>query len=312
MLTGLFSNMHWVGAQTLIARLGKGDAHYLGIFAFISRVGSIFAPVLIGLIWDLTGYWGGFTACFLIACAMLATVIAVPAWGEHGGLKEAAAFERARAENPPPSFAWRDTLPRLTDYTGCVALLAIPAVALGIAVALLRHTPSTIQSSFYITYLKDLGLAATSIGFLIACAEVTSAFGSLCAASAMRHIPVHWLLIGLTALTIALMTATPLLGGIFVVLAAAQVLRGLGHGLLHPAAFSVIARALPADAQARGVALRTTGNRLGALVLPVVMGFVAEAVGVETSFLITGVGLLAIVAVIAAVTGRSRAFGRVA
>lgn len=104
------------------------------------------------------------------------------------------------------------------------------------------------------------------------------------------------------------MTLTPLFGGIFLALAAAQVLRGLGHGLLHPAAFSVISKALPAEAQARGVALRTTGNRLGALILPVVMGFVAEAVGVEASFLIMGVVLLAITAAIGIWAGRRPTF----
>ncbi len=308
MLTGLFANMHWVGAQTLIARLGKGDAHYLGIFAFVSRAGSIGAPVLIGLIWDLGGPWGGFIACFLIAATMFATVVAVPGWGEHGSRAEAETFARNAAA--PRPFAWRDIVPRLTDYTTCFALLSIPAVALGIAVALFRHTPSTIQASFYITYLKDLGLAATAIGFLIACAEVTSAFGSLLAAAAMRRLPVHWLLIGLTGVTITLMAATPLFGGLFALLAAAQVARGLGHGLLHPAAFSIIAKALPPEAQARGVALRTTGNRLGALLLPVVMGFVAEAVGVEASFLVVGGGLLAMVLVMAVITGRSQAFRR--
>lgn len=308
MMTGLFSNMHWVGAQTLIARMGKGDAYYLGLFAFISRVGSIGAPVIIGLIWDFTGVWGGFTACFVIALAMLATVVAVPVWGEHGSPAGAEDVARARQADPPPPFGWRDALPRIIDYIICVRLLAIPAVMLGIAVALLRHTPSTIQSSFYITYLKDVGLTATLIGVLIGCAEVPSAFGSLFAAPAMRRVPVHWLLVGLTALTIALMSLTPLLGGIFLILAAAQILRGVGHGLLHPAAFSVISRALPAEAQARGVALRTTGNRLGALILPIVMGFVAEAVGVEASFLIMGIILLAITAAIGVWAGRHPAF----
>ncbi|MFM2130510.1 MAG: hypothetical protein RL477_2056 [Pseudomonadota bacterium] len=310
MFTGLFSNLHWVGAQTLIARMGKGDAYYLGLFSFISRVGSIGGPALIGLIWDLTGVWGGFTACFLIALVMWATVIAVPNWGEHGSPAEAETLARARAANPPTPFGWRDALPRLSDYIVCAQLLAIPAVALGIAVALLRHTPATVQSSFYITYLKDIGLSATLIGVLIGCAEVPSAFGSLFAGSALRRIPVHWLLVGLTALTIALMAITPLLGGIFLLLAAAQVLRGVGHGLLHPAAFSVISKALPAEAQARGVALRTTGNRLGALILPVVMGFVAEAVGVEASFLIMGACLLAITAWIGLWARRKEAFRR--
>ncbi|MCZ6849908.1 MAG: hypothetical protein O7F75_13810, partial [Alphaproteobacteria bacterium] len=108
--------------------------------------------------------------------------------------------------------------------------------------------------------------------------------------------------------TIAMMALTPLLGGIIALLGAAQILRGSAHGLLHPATFSVISRALDAEAQARGVALRTTGNRLGAVVLPVVMGFVAEAVGVATSFVIIGGGLLLMVAVIAVLVARAEAF----
>ena len=70
----------------------------------------------------------------------------------------------------------------------------------------------------------------------------------------------------------------------------------------------MISKALPAGAQGRGVALRTTGNRLGALILPVVMGFTAEALGVEMSFLVMGGGLLAIVVVMAWFTARSPAF----
>ena len=159
-----------------------------------------------------------------------------------------------------------------------------------------------------IIYLKDIGLPATAIGALISCAEVTSAFGSLLAAPLMRRIAVHWLLIGFTALTIVLIAITPLLGGIFALLAAAQVLRGAGHGLLQPAAFSVIAKALPSEAQARGVALRTTANRFGAMMLPIVMGFVASFVGVRASFLVIGGALLAIVAAVAVTVVRSGAF----
>jgi MFS family permease len=306
MMTGLFANLSWVGAQTLIARLSKGEPHYLGMFAFVARSGSIGGPIVIGLIWDFTGVWGGFAACTLAGLGMFIATLAVPYWAEHGSEDEA---RTARDSSPPPpTFAWRDTLPRVADYADSIALLAIPAVMLGITVALMRHTPSTIQISFYITYLKDLGLTATAIGFLISCAEVTSAFGSLFAAPAMKRIPVHWLLIGLTAFTITLMCITPLFGGVFALLAAAQVLRGIGHGLLHPAAFSVISKALTPGAQGRGVALRTTGNRLGALILPVVMGFTAEALGVEISFLVMGGGLLAIVVVMAWFTARSPAF----
>jgi fucose permease len=99
-----------------------------------------------------------------------------------------------------------------------------------------------------------------------------------------------------------------LLGGIIALLGVAQILRGSAHGLLHPATFSVISRAIPAEAQARGVALRTTGNRFGAVVLPILMGFVAEAVGVEASFLIIGAGLMVIVFIIGFAVLRNEAF----
>ena len=304
MMTGLLGNLAWIGAQTLIARMCRGDPHYLGMFSFASRVGSIGAPTVIGLIWDLTGYWGAFAACTLAGLALFASTALVPHWAENQGLKP-------RPQSAPAAEAgprWRDLLPRLSEYREVLALLALPPVALGIAIALLRHTPSTIQASFYITYLTEIGLQATVIGALISCAEVTGAFGSLLAAPLMRRFPAHWILVVFTVLTIAMMALTPLLGGIVALLGAAQFLRGSAHGLLHPATFSVISRALDGENQARGVALRTTGNRLGAVVLPVVMGFIAEAVGVAASFVIIGGGLLLIVAVIAVMVARTESF----
>ena len=304
MMTGLLGNLAWVGAQTLIARIGKGDPHYLGVFSFASRVGSIGAPTAIGLAWDLTGHWGAFAACTLSGIALFVATALVPPWAETQGRGPT----REAPTAAPPGGLWHHLVPRLSDYVGTVALLAIPAVALGIAIALLRHTPSTIQMSFYIIYLKEIGLQATVIGALISCAEVTGAFGSLLAAPLMRRFTAHWILIAFTMVTIGMMAITPLLGGIVALLGAAQILRGTAHGLLHPATFSVISRALDPETQARGVALRTTGNRLGAVLLPIIMGFVAESVGVEASFVIIGGGLLALVAVIAVLTARAEAF----
>jgi MFS family permease len=304
MMTGLLGNLSWVGAQTLIARISRGDPHYLGIFSFASRLGSIGGPTVIGLIWDLTGHWGAFAACTFASLVLVGSTALVPPWAENHG-------REPRPKSAPAAEAgsrWRYLVPKFSDYKEVLGLLALPAVALGIAIALMRHTPSTIQSSFYITYLKEIGLQATVIGALISCAEVTGAFGSLLAAPLMRRFPAHWILVVFTMLTIAMMALTPLFGGIIALLAAAQILRGGAHGLLHPATFSVISRALDNESQGRGVALRTTGNRLGAVVLPVVMGFVAEAVGVEASFVIIGGGLLLIVAVIAVLVARNEAF----
>lgn len=304
MMTGLLANLSWIGAQTLIARIGRGDPYYLGMFSFSSRVGSIGAPAAIGLIWDLTGYWGAFAACTVTGLVLTASTALVPRWAETHGLEA----KEPDTVPPPARRGWRELMPDLRDYVDTVALLALPAVALGISIAMVRQSTQTIQTSFYITYLDEIGLQATLIGVLISCAEVAGALGSLLAAPLMRRFPAHWIVVGFTVLGITMMAVTPLLGGIFVFLALAQILRGSTHGLLHPATFSIISRAIPGEAQARGVALRTTGNRLGAVVLPIVMGFVAQAVGVGLSFVIVGVALMVIVVVIGLVVSRSEAF----
>lgn len=306
MMTGLLSNLSWIGAQTLIARIGRGDPHYLGMFSFCSRVGSIGAPAAIGLIWDLTGHWGAFAACTVAALIQTGSTALVPRWAETHGLAP---------KDPAPAGAskrqgWRDLVPSLRDYVGTIALLAMPAVALGVSIAMLRQSTQTIQASFYITYLHEIGMQASVIGALISASEVAGAAGSLLAAPLMRRFPAHWVAVAFGVLTISMMTVTPLLGGIVALLGAAQILRGSAHGLLHPTTFSLISRSLPPETQARGVALRTTVNRLGAVVLPVVMGLVAEAVGVEASFVIVGGGLLAIVAGIGFAVARNPAFGR--
>ena len=302
MMTGLLANLSWIGAQTLIARIGRGDPYYLGMFSFTSRVGSIGAPAAIGLIWDLTGHWGAFTAATVTGVVLTGCTALVPRWAETHGL------DPAHHPGAGKSLGWRGLMPNLRDYVDTLALLAMPAVALGISIALLRHTPQTIQGSFYITYLNEIGMQATVIGALISCAEVAGAFGSLLAAPLMRRFPAHWILVVFTMVAIAMVSLTPVLGGIILLLGAAQIFRGVSHGLLHPATFSVISKALPAQMQAQGVALRTTGNRLGAVILPVIMGFVAEAVGVKISFLVVGCGLMAIVAAIGFAVSRNKAF----
>ena len=46
------------------------------------------------------------------------------------------------------------------------------------------------------------------------------------------------------------------------------------------------------------------------MLVPVVMGAVVEAVGLENGFYVMGGGAIALLAVVTVVTGRSQAFGR--
>ncbi|MCH8197971.1 MAG: MFS transporter, partial [Proteobacteria bacterium] len=166
MLTGLTTNMSWVGAQTLICQFTKGDTAAIGRFSFWSRLGMLGAPILIGAIWDLFGPWGAFW--FIGAC---------------GGLILAALIliGNPRTEPEPverPRLGAGALTPRLSDYVKAFTLISIPAVAFIVAATSLRISSSGIQTSFYVVYLDGIGLTGTLIGVLIAASEFAGSFGA--------------------------------------------------------------------------------------------------------------------------------------
>src|SRR5690242_10053837 len=177
LVNGAAVSFAWSGAQTLIAQLARGEARYLGRFTFFARLGSTTAPLLGGAVWDFGGtwlaysigvLWGGILAVALL-CAPEAEFFAAP----HGG---GAARSRFRA---------RDAWPRLSDYWASLMLLAIPAIALSLAIMAMRNSTYSIQTSVYVVYLKQMGLVGTTIGVLFSAAEIASGFGALFAGRAM-------------------------------------------------------------------------------------------------------------------------------
>jgi hypothetical protein len=153
-------------------------------------------------------------------------------------------------------------LPRASDYISSIMLVAIPAVAVSMAIMSMRNTTYSIQTSVYVVYLDAIGLFGTTIGILFAIVEIASGFGALLAGRAMRlGNPQRTMLSG-TVLSIVLIAITPLLGGIFVLLLLAQGVRGWLEGLIQPVILSVQARAVGRHQQGAVVGLRQTGQRL--------------------------------------------------
>ncbi len=105
--------------------------------------------------------------------------------------------------------------------------------------------------------------------------------------------------IGFGAASLFFVSITPLLGGIFILLFAATFLRGYAQGLSQPVMFGILARAVGPSQQGTSIGLRTTSNRLASIVVPAVMGVVADAVGIEMSFLYIGGTLIALCGVVA-------------
>jgi MFS family permease len=202
-------------------------------------------------------------------------------------------------------FGARDVLPRGSDYINSLMLIAIPVIALSMAVISMRNTTYSIQTSVYVVYLDRIGLVGTTIGILFATVEIASGLGSLFAGRAMRLGDPRRTMLSGTVLSILLIAATPLLGGIFPLLLLSQAVRGWLEGVIQPVILSVQARAVGRHQQGAVVGLRQTGQRLTSIVIPPLMGGIADRWGVSESFFILGAFMLLLCVPLALITRRA-------
>jgi len=273
----------WAGGQTLIAQIGHGDAGYIGYFSFASRLGTTGAPLIAGAVWDFGGAWPSYLLAVIWGAVLLITLL----------FATEPPIEKAEdAPSPTEKFSLRDIMPRASDYTRSFSMMVIPVIAISVAVMFLRNTTSGINNSVYVVYLDGIGLTGWDIGVLFAAIEFASGVGSLFGRPAMRLGHPLWTMTIATALAIALICITPWLGGLFILLLGAQVLRGFFQGVSQPVMFSAQSKSVGRHEQGAVVGLRQTLNRLSAIIVPPVMGAIADHWGIGESFIIMGIGLL--------------------
>ena len=274
-IAGLATSMGWIGAQTLIGQIMKGDAAQAGRLTLSLRFGHLVGPPLVGVAWDLAGPWGAFGVMSL--------------WGWIGFF---AALLLPKPDLPdgkaPVRVSARDLLPRWSDYVAAFRMLAIPAILFIAMITMLRNAGNIIQHSFYVVYLNDvLGLSGTAIGFLTSFAAFVGGAGALSVGPLVRRYTPHWLLLITVIGSVALIAITPLLGS-FVLLAIAIGLRGASLGISQPLMISILSRAADEDSQGTSVGLRNTANRLTGFLVPVTMGGLVDLVGIENGFFLMG------------------------
>ena len=284
LISGAAVSFAWSGAQTLIAQIAEGDAGCIGKFSFFARFGSTTAPILAGAVWDYGGAWPAYLLGVLWGMVLTIALLRTPE-AEIFGLAPSGGTRRAR-------FRARDALPRASDYINSFMLIAIPAIALSMAVISMRNTTYSIQTSVYVVYLDRIGLVGTMIGALFATVEIASGLGSLFAGRAMRLGDPQRTMLSGTVLSILLIAVTPLLGGIFVLLLLSQAVRGWLEGVIQPLILSVQAKSVGRHQQGAVVGLRQTGQRLTSIVIPPLMGGIADRWGVSESFAILGALML--------------------
>jgi MFS family permease len=301
LVSGAATSFAWSGVQTLIAQLAEGDAKYIGRFSFFARFGSTSAPIVAGAVWDLGGTWPAYLLGAAWGAVLTTALLRTPE-AEFFTPQPASGATRNR-------FRARDAWPRGSDYVSAIKLIAIPAVAVSMAVISMRNTTYSLQTSVYVVYLDRIALVGTTIGTLFAATEIASGLGALFAGRAMQlGNPQRTMLRG-TVLSILLIAATPLLGGLFGLLLLFQVARGWLEGVIQPVILSVQARAVGRHQQGAVVGLRQTGQRLSSILIPPVMGAIADRFGTSQSFLIYAALMLPLCGLLALIIPRLQRLG---
>lgn len=278
LITGLTQGLSWIGSQTLYGQFTRGSPKHAGRVTFFTNAGSFAGPLIAGVVWSASGAPGAFALLTAWSFALLLTIVVLP----------------RSVDRPIQTVTARELMPRVSDYAKAFALCAVPVVALVMIFTFLRIAVAGVQSSFYVVYLENIGMTGTAIGILIGCANLVASPAALFTLP-KRVVKPAWLMVNATIASIVFMTITPLFTDFHWLLMMAA-LYGAGVGIGFPTLISLLSNAVDPHVQGMSVGLRTTVNRVASLIVPVIMGMIAEIWDIETSFFIVGWALMIIVA----------------
>ncbi|MHA1108272.1 MAG: MFS transporter, partial [Alphaproteobacteria bacterium] len=282
---GLITTMGWIGAQTHIAQLTRGEPVYMGRFTSISTLSNFIGPLIAGIAWDRLGVWGAFGVMALWSLTMWVSVLVLP-----------------DARTPPRREVTRRgarvLLPDIADYLAALRLALVPAIAVVVACSFLLNAALSVRFAFYVVYLESIDMTGTTIGFLVGVSSLVGAFSALATGPATRVVPQHWLALMMILISVVAVAVTPLAAD-FTSLFLLACLFGIGNGLGFAQIISLLSRIVPVSQLGMSIGLRTTANRMSSLFIPVLMGAIVEGWDLATSFYVVGALLAVIVALVA-------------
>ncbi|MBK18358.1 MAG: hypothetical protein CMM52_05925 [Rhodospirillaceae bacterium] len=284
LICGLADSLGWVGAQTLTGQVLRGNPTYTGRLVFATRIGTFAGPPLAGIAWDLFLPWGGFAALGVWGAGLLISVLALP----------------EKALSPPTEHRqsiFKSVMPRLVDYIEAIKLFAIPLMALVLAMTIIRQLGSGMQSAFYAVYLEGIGMSGFLIGILVS-ANGLMGIAALGSGPLVKKISEFKLLVWCIVISIISIAIVPLFTN-FIPLFVSSSVRGAVMAISVVIIVSLIARTVGSTVQGRAMGLRTTCNQAANVMIPIIMGGLADFFGLEMAFYIVGimgVGITLIVA----------------
>ena len=274
-LVGLGQIMNLVSSQTLVANQSAREERdeRFGLYAMVASGGQLIGPGVAGFIAGGTSSASGVTStsltpvfifAFSVAAVSLLLSLRLVAPRQPTGR-----WTGAQAPGGHLSAAWRvmgrPSIPQ--------AMLASVAVILAIDL-LVAYLPAIGEAN---------GLPVELVGILLATRAAGSMVSRLFMGRLIRRLGRGQVLTGSMLVAGLAIISLPLLTQPIVLLVL-MVLLGLGLGLGQPMTIAWIANRVPRSERGTAIGVRLTGNRLGQLILPSLMGVLAGAAGLNAMF----------------------------
>jgi NNP family nitrate/nitrite transporter-like MFS transporter len=264
----LSRSVYWPATWSMGSLLPGDRSHQMGRLNSITSAGQIVGSVAAGLAITHLGFRAGFTA------------LAVTGGLVAGALMAAFA---APAHRPPAA-----AQPILATYR---ALARRPSIWFGLCTAYLAGLPFSLSFSFYPILLVAQGFTSDEAGWLIALRALGAVGAGVTAARFVRKVTARSIPVvagAATALSIALIAAfthaAPISACLFLV--------GLAAGVL-TLYFQLLAAEI-STLETRGATLAIAGLGWGLshLTTPMIMGALADGLGIHVAFRVFGAGAL--------------------
>ena len=262
-----------VGEQSMLANGAEPGQHdaIFGRYTFAASVGQIVGPgviVAVGGTGTIPDADAGFASAFLVSILLMAITLAV--------------------RSPAGNTAFRED----AAEGGFARALQIPGLARALFASAVILSAVDILTVYLPALGLERGLAAGFVGVLLIVRAATSMVARLALASLARLLG-RRRLFALSAAVAAIAvfaTAIPQPNGTLLV---AVAVCGFSLGIGQPLTMSWLAEAAPRGIRGTAMALRLTGNRLGQVIVPAVIGIVAAGAGAPGVLGVTGVILVA-------------------
>lgn len=287
-MLGLGHIINIIAAQSMIANrtpAAARDGRY-GMYSVAASVGQLIGPALAGAV------AGAFASTTDGTVATTPVFVAAALAGIPAIIMAAALVVGTPGRRAIPEDArGRGFIPSATEVLRMPTM--IPAILVSVAVILTID----LLIAYLPLYGETRGLSVTLVGALLSIRAASSLASRLAMGRLIEAVGRGRLLVGSAALAALGLAALPLVDAPWA-LVGVMILVGLGLGFGQPMTISWVASRAPAPLRATALGMRLTGNRLGQLTVPAVVGLAAGVAGVSIVFWSMAALLLASAAVV--------------